>query len=452
MKTISIKQQIFIGFGITVALVLFFGVFVHREMAQVALKSQEAKQVMQQLTATMDPNSAATHSQSLNAIEGQIGAMDQTTVLFLVVMVVLGISISLVLVKTIPSAILKPIQQAADQLIATAGLLSSSTQQASAAAEQNAGIAQQLAAGATQQSKQSGEISKTLVGMSSAITQMATSAQQGAELSTQTSQMTQKAGEGAEKSNQDLTSIKNVFANTTGMVKQLAASSAQIGDIVETINGLASQTNLLALNAAIEAARAGEAGRGFAVVADEVRKLSEESAKAAHEIKEIVKNMRGQMDDASAAAEAGGNVVHEGAGTINQTLSLLQGIAASASKLSARVQELSAGIQQQSVATEQIAKTMDSIASVSEQNASASQQVSAAVQQQSAANQQISAAAQQLQALAIDLKAVAGSAQAAEDLASAHLARQKPEREDRSEQNTHHSLHMGLGKHMKKPV
>lgn len=389
--SLSIRQQLCIGFGITMLFALVFCGITYSLLGSLN-NAMDAESIMK--------------------------TVDLTRMIMTIFFLVLGIAIITivsVLSYTMPRTVLKPVKSAAEQMIATAGLLSSSTLQASDAADQNASVAQQLAAGAIQQSRQSGEISKTIVSMSAAISQMSASAQDVAALSTQTSQLAQKAGEGAEKSNQDLTNIKNVFANTSGMVKQLTQSSGQIAEIVDTINSIADQTNLLALNAAIEAARAGEAGRGFAVVADEVRKLSEGSAKAAQEIKLIVKNMSSQMDDATSAVEAGGTILTQGVETINQTLSLLQDIASSVSKVSAKTQELSAGTQQQSAATQQIAKTMDGIAAVSEQNASASQQVSASTQQQSAANQQISAAAQQLQALALDLQHLVGGLHAQSD-------------------------------------
>ncbi len=407
---LSIRQQLLVSFSILIGCVLVSTGYIQHNLQTVAQQTawEDIDQTVQHTTLGVRAGEDA--RAALEGMRQRISDHRTAVIALAVGIVLIAIGLAIMLSRSIPLAVLQPIQEVADQLLATASVLSSSTQQASSAAEQNASVAQQMASGATQQSQQSADISKTLVSMSSAITQMAASAQDAAGVATETSQLTQKAGEGAEKSGQDLMSIKNVFANTTGMVKQITTSSTHITQIVETIDEFARQTNLLALNAAIEAARAGEAGRGFAVVADEVRKLSEGSAKAAQEIKLIMKTMTTQMDDAPSAVETGGSVVREGAETINQTLTLLQTIASRMSTLSSKVQEVSAGVQQQSAATEQIAKTMDSIAAVSEQNASAAQQVSASTQQQSAANQQISAAAQQVQAMAMHLQEIAGMA------------------------------------------
>ncbi len=245
------------------------------------------------------------------------------------------------------------VKNSVEQLTTLGLALSASTQQASAGAQQNAAIAQQVAAGATQQSKQAEEISKALAQMSQTINQMATTSQDVSSSTTQASKLAQQTGESTEK----------------------------IGKMVEVVTSTAEQTNLLALNAAIEAARAGEAGRGFAVVADEVRKLADSSSKAAEDVQQIVKEIGGNI---SITVESIGNS-------------------------SIKISDVAAAITQQSAAISQIARTMDSIASVAEQSASGAQQLSASTQQTSAATQQVAAASTEMQRLASQLqKLVAG--------------------------------------------
>ncbi|MBU4217228.1 methyl-accepting chemotaxis protein [Candidatus Parcubacteria bacterium] len=316
---------------------------------------------------------------------------------------VLGVVIGGLAIYIITKSVNYRLNSSISQMISSANALAATAQQNSAAAQQTSSISQQVAAGATEQSRQAGDVGKAISAMASSVQQMSASAQEAASTAEKSSDLAQEAGQASEKSRSSLDAIKSIVSNTATMTKGVSGKSKKIGDIVETITGIAKQTNLLALNANIEAARAGEAGRGFAVVADEVRKLAEGSSSAADQIKLLVADMISSIDETTRVAEEGTKTVEESSVVINGTISSLQNISASVMQVSAKIQELSAGIQQQAASTQQIAKSMDSITSIAEQNSAGAQQLSATTQQQSSANQQVAAAAQQLQALSTDL-------------------------------------------------
>ena len=164
--------------------------------------------------------------------------------------------------------------------------------------------------------------------------------------------------------------------NTSGdAVLQLGSASERIGEIVAVIEEIASQTNLLALNAAIEAARAGEQGRGFAVVADEVRKLAERTARATKEIAGMIKEIQTTTADAVTAMNSGRGEVEHGIRLAEQAGQSLTGIVSEAQKVTSVVAQIAVGSGQQSKAGELIAKNVDGINSAIQENSRAAHQM-----------------------------------------------------------------------------
>lgn len=174
--------------------------------------------------------------------------------------------------------------------------------------------------------------------------------------------------------------IAEVVTRTAAVVKDLGKGSEQIGEIVRVIEEIADQTNLLALNAAIEAARAGEQGRGFAVVADEVRKLAERTTKATKEISDMIKTIQQNTNQAVVSMEEGTHEVEEGIQLANTAGSALKNIIDSSSKVADVVNQVAASTEEQSSAAEQVSRNIESVTAVIHQSAAGLQQIAQATE------------------------------------------------------------------------
>ncbi len=193
-------------------------------------------------------------------------------------------------------------------------------------------------------------------------------------------------------------------AAATEAINELVAKSQRIGAIVETITGIADQTNLLSLNAAIEAARAGESGRGFAVVADEVRKLAEGSQTAASTISAIVREIQSEMEHTVSVVEAGVRRSAESATTAERARGAFGQIEAAVSEMTGHSNEIAGATTQISESADRMRAQMDSIVTVAEQASAAVGQASASTQQTSASTEQVVASAEMLASAAHELQ------------------------------------------------
>ena len=203
---------------------------------------------------------------------------------------------------------------------------------------------------------------------------------------------------------QQILSAEAIVKESADTVNKLGQSSQEIGQIVETISGIAGQTNLLALNAAIEAARAGEQGRGFAVVAEEVRKLAEESQNAAQQITSLIKGIQDNTSDAVASMEKGSKAVREGSASVEKLRETFQAINAASNGVVERAQNMIEELHAVSEDTQNINEKSVRIAGKGDEVSQEMESVSAASEEQSASATEIADASQSLANLAQELQ------------------------------------------------
>ncbi len=248
------------------------------------------------------------------------------------------------------------------------------------ASSQISSSSEEMAAGAQEQSTQTSEIAAAVEEMTKTILETTKNAGTSAENSKLASQ---KANNGALKileTKKGMESIVTSSAETARIITSLVGKTDQIGEITQVIDDIADQTNLLALNAAIEAARAGEQGRGFAVVADEVRKLAERTTKATREIAETIKTIQKEAKTADASMVASEKTVRKGMELTEDVAQVLNEILEVNSKVSDMINQVAAASEEQSATSEQISKNIEGISTVTEQSASGVQQIAHAAE------------------------------------------------------------------------
>lgn len=249
------------------------------------------------------------------------------------------------------------------------------------AASEIASTSEQASRGAQDQSRQVEQISSAIQEMTATILQASKNTSEANEVAQGAADTATSGGQIVSQTILGMEEVTKSADQTSGIVNELATASDKIGEIVTVIDDIADQTNLLALNAAIEAARAGEQGRGFAVVADEVRKLAERTGRATGEITDMIKGIQDDTERAVASMDAAGKVVEGATEKVNQAGGSLNEIVSMNQKVMDMISQVATASEQQSSAAEQISRTIEQVSSVTIQSAKGAEQSAAAAEE-----------------------------------------------------------------------
>ncbi|NJD26093.1 MAG: methyl-accepting chemotaxis protein [Betaproteobacteria bacterium] len=281
--------------------------------------------------------------------------------------------------ENITGAIADSINYTIEELRLLVGRINDAATRVTAATEIARQTSAELISAAERQSSEIQQAGQSALQMASSMSEVSGNALQSAQVARQSLAAAEKGTQAVEDSIKGMNEIRNQIQETSKRIKRLGESSQEIGEIVELISDITEQTNVLALNAAIQAASAGDAGRGFTVVAEEVQRLAERSGEATKQIAAIVKTIQTDTQDAVSAMEQSTQGVVEGARLSDAAGQALNEIGDVSRNLADLIQNISTSTQSQADSATEVAHMMQNILSVTEQTTAGTQRTAEAV-------------------------------------------------------------------------
>jgi len=281
--------------------------------------------------------------------------------------------------EDITGAIADSINYAVEALRGLVTTINQSAIQLDGAARQTQALAQHLAKSSGAQSKQIAAATETAGAVATATEEVSGNAERASDVARHSVDIAHKGGDAVRRTIDGMNTIRETIQDTSKRIKRLGESSQEIGNIVELINDIAEQTNILALNASIQASMAGEAGRGFAVVADEVQRLAERAANATKQIEVLVRTIQTDTNEAVVSMERSTTDVVGGALLAENAGAALEEIEQVSNQIASLVQNISASSRQQSSAVQNIARNMHVLKEISAQTADSTSATSTAI-------------------------------------------------------------------------